>query len=641
MILRTEGEQPDLPKALLLAPTGTAAFNIEGITIHSAFLLKIRSSKKKKKQNTTYQPLSDEKRNSLRTKLSALCFIIIDEISMVGSDLILRVHYRLNELFGGQKIFGGISIITFGDMYQIRPVGQRFIFLPPTDRYAALAPSLWNNFKFMELNMIMRQREDKEFAEMLNRIRTASHTEEDLKLLRGCTYEDESTIPADTLHVFPTNAEVDEFNDKMLEELPGPLVTLTAIGKKPAALKNYCLSDNPTYTGGLPTTIKLKKGARIMLIRNIDVTDGLANGSTGKVIDFKYSEHGTVLAVFVKFDNKRVGRNARLQSPFDLSGFGPDVVPITPVEVQFSPNDNNLTVTRKQFPLKLCWASTFHKVQGSTVNRIAISLEKGLRAGQAYVALSRSKTLDGIYVKKFSEKQIKADDDVVLEMKRLAAEQTITKPFDIFESHSVSLATLNARSARLHFNDIKSNPLLRQTDILCIAETNIPQNKAHLYQIPDTHMICLGHSSESNCHGLAFYVKTAIIAEKQTSFHYPFLELLCVTTHSARFLRKNCLVYRSPSTQIGTFIGKLTEYISDQNPDIILGDMNIDIRSTSYKRLINALPSYLQLVDKPTHISGSTLDLAFQRRGCTGVKVNVFPTYFSDHSIVHHVKKVP
>ena len=279
LVLRTEGEQPDLPKVLLLAPTGTAVFNIEGITIHSAFLLKIRSSKKKKKQNTTYQPLSDEKRNSLRNKLSALC--------LVGSDLILRVHYRLNELFGGQKIFGGISIITFGDMYQIRPVGQRFIFLPPTDRYAALAPSLWNNFKFMELNMIMRQREDKEIAEMLNRIRTASHTEEDLKLLRGCTYEDESTIPADTLHVFPTNAEVDEFNDKMLEELPGPLVTLTAIDKKPAALKNYCLSDNPTYTGGLPTTIKLKKGARIMLIRNIDVTDGLANGSTGKVIDFK------------------------------------------------------------------------------------------------------------------------------------------------------------------------------------------------------------------------------------------------------------------------------------------------------------------------------------------------------------------
>ena len=154
-------------------------------------------------------------------------------------------------------------------------------------------------------------------------------------------------------------------------------------------------------------------------------------------------------------------------------------------------------------------------------------------------------------------------------------------------------------------------------------------------------MICLGHSSESNCHGLAFYVKTAIIAEKQTSFHYPFLELLCVTRHSARFLRKNCLVYRSPSTQIGIFIEKLTEYISDQNPDIILGDMNIDIRSTSYKRLINALPSYLQLVDKPTHISGSTLDLAFQRRGCTGVKVNVFLTYFSDHSIVHLVKKVP
>ena len=236
-MLRTEGEEPDLPKILLLAPTGTAAFNIEGITIHTAFLLQIKNLIKKKRKTSAYEPLSDEKRNTLRSKLASLCFIIIDEISMVGSDLVLRIHYRLSELFGGRQNFGGISIITFGDMYQIRPVGIPFILLPPTEKYAALAPSLWSDFKYMELHRIMRQKEDKAFAEMLNRIRTASHTDQDVKVLHEHTYKDESEIPVDTVHVFPFNREVDNYNNSMIESIPDASVTLTAIDKTSAALK--------------------------------------------------------------------------------------------------------------------------------------------------------------------------------------------------------------------------------------------------------------------------------------------------------------------------------------------------------------------------------------------------------------------
>ena len=178
---------------------------------------------------------------------------------MVGSDLVLRIHYRLSELFGGRQNFGGISIITFGDMYQIRPVGIPFILLPPTEKYAALAPSLWSDFKYMELHRIMRQKEDNAFAEMLNRIRTASHTDQDVKVLHEHTYKDESEIPVDTVHVFPFNREVDNYNNSMIESIPDASVTLTAIDKTSAALKNFSPSDNPTFTGGLPTTITLKK----------------------------------------------------------------------------------------------------------------------------------------------------------------------------------------------------------------------------------------------------------------------------------------------------------------------------------------------------------------------------------------------
>ena len=372
-----------------------------------------------------------------------------------------------------------------------------------------------------------------------------------------------------------------------------------------------------------------------MVVRNMGVLDGLANGSTGQVIDFKYSTCRRVTAVLVKFDNAKVGRNARQQSSFDMSGFSADIIPIVRVEVSFSPNDNNLKVTRRQFPFRLCWACTIHRVQGATLPKIAISFERGLRSGQAYVALSRSKTLDGIYIKGFRENQIKVDQDVVVKMKRMFKEAQAKKPFDLFDENSFSIAVLNARSARLHFKDAISHPFLSESDILFVAETNIAKNQAHLFQITDRKLIFLPYIPASNCHGVAMYIRSNMFAEECATFTYSYLELLCVSISSENMRKKICLVYRSPSTQIRSFIDKMCEWTTETNPDIIVGDMNIDTRSRSYENLVNALPSYSQVVQNPTHISGSTLDLAFYHRQYPEPMVNIFEIYFSDHSIVH------
>ena len=125
--------EPDDVIVLLTAPTGVAAFNIDGMTLHSALLL--GTSK-----YTGFQPLGHDKLNTLRTKLSKLALIIIDEVSMVGSNMLLEVHKRLQQIKGvsADVTFGGMSILAVGDLYQLPPVGQPWLFTTVSDSYAQI-----------------------------------------------------------------------------------------------------------------------------------------------------------------------------------------------------------------------------------------------------------------------------------------------------------------------------------------------------------------------------------------------------------------------------------------------------------------------------------------------------------------------
>ena len=157
--------EPDDVIALLTAPTGVAAFNINGMTLHSAFLLG-------RSKYSGFQPLSHEKLNTLRTKLSRLMFVIIDEVSMVGSNMLLEIHRRLQQIKGvsDDKVFGGVSILAVGDLYQLPPVGQAPLFSTVSDCYAQLygSGSLWvDHFLMHELTQVMRQRDDHAFSELL------------------------------------------------------------------------------------------------------------------------------------------------------------------------------------------------------------------------------------------------------------------------------------------------------------------------------------------------------------------------------------------------------------------------------------------------------------------------------------------
>ena len=130
------GENVDDIKVLLTAPTGKAAYNIKGCTLHSAFGIPANHSL------ATYQHLDNSRLNSMRTKFVKLQVIIIDEVSMVGSNMFNFIDQRLRQICGVDKPFGGISLLLVGDMFQLRPVMDKWVFETTDNPYSALAPNL-------------------------------------------------------------------------------------------------------------------------------------------------------------------------------------------------------------------------------------------------------------------------------------------------------------------------------------------------------------------------------------------------------------------------------------------------------------------------------------------------------------------
>ena len=327
-LLRLSGSfEPDDVIVLLTAPTGAAAFIVSGMTLHSALLLGTSKF-------GGFQPLNHDRLNSLRSKLSRLALLIIDEVSMVASNMLLEIHKRLQQIKAvlPDNTFGGVSILAVGDLYQLPPVCQSPVFSVVNDSYAKLyrSGSLWvDEFQMVELTEIMRQKNDSTFCEVLCRIRTATHTEEDIAVLRSREVSpDAPNYPNDALHVYRLNVDVDVHNRDMLDALAPEskqysIKACDARAGQTSHIDLSSLSDKRSETGGLHSVLKVAIGARVMLTTNIDVSDGLVNGARGEVVHIVTNGDHKVTHILVKFDHPNVGISARQCSQFRqrYSGF--------------------------------------------------------------------------------------------------------------------------------------------------------------------------------------------------------------------------------------------------------------------------------------------------------------------------------
>ena len=276
---RYEGNRdPSHPHVVKCAPTGKAALVIEGLTIHKAFGFCF---------GDTHYAMSDERRKDVRAQLSELKIVVLDEMSMIKSDQLYQLHMRLVEITQNEENFGGISVLLCGDLMQLKPIGKWIFDQPKSSEYwdfHAISP-LWDAFEPHELITNHRQGDDKAYAELLNRLRVGLHTEEDIRLLKSRVVAKE---PDDAIVVYGHRVKVAAKNIERVNKLPGTLHCLEATHFH-KTIKDYRPlpdKDGTIKNTGFFDKLYLKIGSEVMVIYNLDTSDGLTNGAAGIVRAF-------------------------------------------------------------------------------------------------------------------------------------------------------------------------------------------------------------------------------------------------------------------------------------------------------------------------------------------------------------------
>ena len=360
---------------VVLAPTGVAAINAGGSTIHSFFQLPLCPYLPDVKELVTeyqmperYRSLRKERVKIIRT----LDLLIIDEISMVRADLLDAVDMTLRRYRHSDKPFGGVQLLMIGDAQQLSPVvkenERQYISQVYKSPYFFHSKALQKlPYVTIELQKVHRQ-QDQEFVDILNGIRENRPSAKILQSLnsRVKAYEDCDDVIRLTTH----NAQADKVNTMKLDALPGDVVTFGA----------EIEGEFPENSYPADEILSLKKGAQVMFIRN-DSEAGFYNGKIGKVTE--------------------IGANG-VVSVTDSDGLTIAVSPVEWTNSQYVLNDESGEIeqsvvgTFKQLPLRIAWAITIHKSQGLTFDKVIIDAGAAFAFGQVYVALSRCRTLEGI-----------------------------------------------------------------------------------------------------------------------------------------------------------------------------------------------------------------------------------------------------
>lgn len=390
---------------VIVAPTGIAALNAGGVTIHSQFLLPLGMFVPNRQaavaeNGGTYTSSTLAKRHPLNSArkqvLRSIDLLVIDEVSMLRADLLDAIDYRLKAARGNfRTAFGGVQLLLIGDLFQLPPVVKQadqgllrqYYSTPWFFESKALQEG---KFVYIELEKIFRQK-DATFIALLNTLRNNVVAEADIDLLNQHYRSPEDIAHISEIITLTThNYRADELNQKALRELHTPSHFLEATIE----------GDFPEGMYPVLPRIEIKEGAQIMFTKNDSEGKAYFNGKLATVVKVNEDKVEVLMAesrqpyVLKKelWENKKYRLNPTTQEL-----------------------DDEVVGTFEQYPIKLAWAITVHKSQGLTFEKAIIDVGQAFADGQVYVALSRLKSLDGLVLR------ARIDANVITTDKRVAS----------------------------------------------------------------------------------------------------------------------------------------------------------------------------------------------------------------------------
>jgi ATP-dependent exoDNAse (exonuclease V) alpha subunit len=358
--LREHGIQPSVT-----ASTGIAATHIGGYTIHSWAGLGIRD------KLTEYDLDQMGTNERLVKRLNSARVLIIDEVSMLSSQMLSMVDQVCRALKDSNRAFGGLQVVLVGDFFQLPPVRDRFAFYS----------SSWEESSFIVCYLSEQHRqEDGAFLNLLGAIRRGEVNEDHIELLNSrFDTKEHKDIP----RLYSHNLDVDILNKHELDKLSinsrAFLMGSRGPENRVTQLKKGCLS---------PETLHLKVGARVMFTKN-NFEEGFVNGTLGKVVGFSKTNGNPE----VKTDKGKV-------------------IEVEKAEWAIEEN-NRVLASISQIPLRLAWAITIHKSQGMSLDSAHMDLSATFEYGQGYVALSRVRTFSGLILAGINKRALEVHPDIM------------------------------------------------------------------------------------------------------------------------------------------------------------------------------------------------------------------------------------
>ena len=612
------GKELNKPTILAVAPTANAAFIIGGQTIEAALGLS--------GTNYKYSKLPAERESDLKFKYDEVTTLFLDELSMVGSGKLTKINFRLQDLADGKdknKFLGNRSSCGAGDFWQLPPVKDKYIcFNNSLDSRPQVAPSHWDeNYSIYYLTEKMRSKGDAEFGEVCDRIGRGTITEDDEKylknLVRQSPNENDNELfkSGEICIIVTTNLKREKINEEKLTNLlPNERVYSNESVDK---CTNQPNADPPpenlsySQTRGLPRKLLLKVGAPIIITVNDQKykDDGVCNGTRGYIDSFQMEEDNAdvIKIIWVVFSDPKVGNRMRVEKQ-ELKGShvtkDARAVPIQKSKAQFEINHGNHKYTRSQFPLILGYAIRAHKAQGATLKEVVIDFTPDvvdnktknpfIIEGSFYVAITRCKNSEHVYLKDFDSSYIKVKKGIAekVEDMRKTRPYKMYKVFnkaEVFQNSNsemkIGYLNINGLLDADHYQSLNNDRNLLNLDLLVIAETKLmPQTKTEDLQelIGNYNVIQRFDANDGKKHMglLMISPKTSSYTKFDTSLLKGFVNEDCqgFVFRIQQIYKKVAFIYIRPGKATEHLIQNLIEYYDCENCDLIMGDLNLNPR---------------------------------------------------------------